>query len=142
MPKKFMIPGKVVLVLSGRYAGRKAVILHSHDEPTGDRKYGHAVVVGIDRYPLKVTRAMPKYKVAKRSRIKPFVKTINYAHLMPTRYNLDTNKGGIVQQLQEIVSESGLDKTKSRGTRLRVRKVLETRHKTGQNQWFFTKLRF
>lgn len=44
---------KVVVVLNGRYAGRKAVIVKSFDEGTTSRPYGHALVVGIDNYPRK-----------------------------------------------------------------------------------------
>ncbi len=35
--------GKVVVVLSGRYAGRKAVVVKTHDDGHGDRKFGYAV---------------------------------------------------------------------------------------------------
>ena len=42
-------------------------------------------MVGIDRYPRKITRAMGAKKTAKRSKLKPFMKCINYTHLMPTR---------------------------------------------------------
>jgi len=45
-----------------------------------------AAVVGIDRYPRKITRAMGKAKTQKRSAIKPFIKVFNYTHLMPTRF--------------------------------------------------------
>ena len=83
---KFIKSGKVVLVLSGRYAGKKAVIVKNYDEGTADKPFGHALVAGISRYPLKVTKKMGKKKTAKRSRIKPFVKVYNYNHLMPTRY--------------------------------------------------------
>ena len=41
---------------------------------TQDRAYGHALVAGIERYPRKVTKAMGKKKLTKRSRVKPFVK--------------------------------------------------------------------
>jgi len=81
-----MKPGKIVIVLQGRYAGRKAVIVKNYDEGTDDRKYPHAVLAGIDRYPLKVNKRMSKKKIAARSRIKPFVKALNYNHIMPTRY--------------------------------------------------------
>lgn len=83
---KFIKSGKVVLVLSGRYAGKKAVIVKNYDDGTTDKPFGHALVAGISRYPLKVTKKMGKKKTAKRSRIKPFVKVYNYNHLMPTRY--------------------------------------------------------
>ena len=82
---KFIKAGKVVLVLNGRYAGRKAVIVKNHDEGTADKQYGHALVAGIARYPLRVKKSMSKKKLAKRSRIKAFVKVYNYNHLMPTR---------------------------------------------------------
>jgi large subunit ribosomal protein L27e len=36
-----------------------------------------------------VTAAMGKKKIAKRSKIKSFVKVYNYNHLMPTRYSVD-----------------------------------------------------
>ena len=32
---------------------------------------------------------MSRRKIAKRSRVKPFVKAVNYKHLMPTRYSFD-----------------------------------------------------
>merc|ERR1711916_356460 len=85
----FLKPGKVVILLAGRYAGRKAVIVRTSDEGTGSRRYGHAVVAGIDRYPLQVTRNMGRKKQAKRSKIKPFIKVVNFTHLMPTCYNFD-----------------------------------------------------
>jgi large subunit ribosomal protein L27e len=120
-------------VLQGRYAGRKAVIVKAVDDGTPDRRYGHAVVVGIDKYPLKVTKAMGKRKIAKRSHIKPFVKVLNYSHLMPTRYGLDL-------ELKSVLgTRSVLNKKASRA---KARKLLEARYKTGRNRWFFTKLRF
>jgi len=82
---KFLKPGKVVVILNGRYAGKKAVIVKAFDEGASSRSYGHALVAGINRYPRKVTRDMSKKLVAKRSTIKPFVKLVNFNHLMPTR---------------------------------------------------------
>ena len=41
------------------------------------------------RYPLKVTKKMGKKKMAKRSKVKPFVKVCNFNHMMPTRYSID-----------------------------------------------------
>lgn len=78
---KIMKPGKVVLVLSGRYAGRKAIVVKNYDEGTSDKPYGHAFVAGIDRYPRKVHKRMGKNKIHKRSKVKPFVKvscTLNW----------------------------------------------------------------
>lgn len=78
---KIMKPGKVVLVLSGRYAGRKAIVVKNYDEGTSDKPYGHAFVAGIDRYPRKVHKRMGKNKIHKRSKIKPFVKVCNVSRL-------------------------------------------------------------
>ena len=41
---KIMKAGKVVLVLSGRFAGRKAVIVKPTDEGGADKPFGHALV--------------------------------------------------------------------------------------------------
>merc|ERR1719498_2189729 len=90
---KFLKQGKVVIVLQGRYAGRKAVIM-KNVEDNNEKKwpYGHCVVAGIDRYPLKVKRSMADAKIKKRTAIKPFLKVINHNHIMPTRYMLDDAK--------------------------------------------------
>jgi large subunit ribosomal protein L27e len=74
---KIMKSGKVVLVLGGRFAGRKAIIVKNYDEGTSEKPYGHALVAGVDRYPRKVTNKMSKKKLAKRSKIKAFVKVRN-----------------------------------------------------------------
>lgn len=71
---KIMKTGKVVLVLSGRYAGRKAIVMRHFDDGTAEKQYGHALVAGIDRYPRGVHKRMGKGKIHKRSKIKPFVK--------------------------------------------------------------------
>jgi large subunit ribosomal protein L27e len=136
MPK-FLKPGKVVVVLNGRFAGHKAVIVKTFDDGTKDRPYGHCLVAGVDRYPLKVTKTMAKKKVIKRSRVKPFVKLVNYNHIMPTRYGLDLDLKNSVTP--ETVYGEG---SKRANVRRQVRKVFEERYKTGKNKWFFTKLRF
>ena len=71
---KIMKSVKVVLILGGRYAGRKAIIVKNYDDGTTEKPYGHALVAGIERYPRKVTAKMSKKKLVKRSKIKSFVK--------------------------------------------------------------------
>ena len=53
---KFLKPNKAVIVLQGRYAGRKAVIVRTFDEGTRERPYGHCLVAGIKKYPSKVIK--------------------------------------------------------------------------------------
>nr|AFK11097.1 ribosomal protein L27 [Callorhinchus milii] len=134
---KFMKPGKVVLVLAGRYAGRKGVIVKNIDDGTSDRPYSHALVAGIDRYPRKVTARMGKKKVAKRSKIKSFVKVYNYNHLMPTRYSVDIPLDKTVVN-KDVFRDPALKRKARREAKVKF----EERYKTGKNKWFFQKLRF
>ncbi|KAL0267798.1 UNVERIFIED_CONTAM: hypothetical protein PYX00_009958 [Menopon gallinae] len=132
---KIMKPGKVVLVLSGRYAGKKAIVVTTHDDGTMQRQYGYAVVAGIDRYPRKVHKRMGKTKIHKRSKIKTFVKEINYNHLMPTRY--------LFEKPPDKISVKDLkDPMKKKKAKFQIRVQFEQRYKAGKNRWFFQKLRF
>ncbi len=54
-------PGKVVVVLAGRYAGKKAVIVKNHDDGTSTKPYGHALVVGLSKEPRKVCARVANY---------------------------------------------------------------------------------
>ena len=67
---KFLKAGKVVLLLTGRMVGKKAVIVKTFDEGTSDRPYGHCLVAGIAKYPLKITKTMSEKKIAKRSKVR------------------------------------------------------------------------
>ncbi|KAJ1534411.1 hypothetical protein HK096_003924, partial [Nowakowskiella sp. JEL0078] len=125
---------QVVLVLQGRYAGRKAVIVKNYDEGTTARPYPHAIVAGVEKYPLKVTKSMSKKKIAKRSKVKPFIKVVNYNHIMPTRYNLDID-------LKAVVSPETFKEGTQRFTAKKAIKTqFEERYNSGKNRWFFQKL--
>ena len=52
----YLQAGKVVVLLSGRYAGKKAVIVKNYDDGSSSRPYGHAIVVGLAKEPRKVRR--------------------------------------------------------------------------------------
>ena len=56
---KFLKPGKVVILLTGRYAGKKAVIIKNNDDGTSGRPYGHAIVCGLAKEPRKVRSSSP-----------------------------------------------------------------------------------
>ncbi|RVW75580.1 60S ribosomal protein L27 [Vitis vinifera] len=108
---KFLKPNKAVVLLQGRFAGRKAVIVRSFDD-------------GLDK------------KTAKKSRVKAFIKLVNYNHIMPTRYTLDVD-------LKDVVSPDVLQSRDKKVTAAKeTKKKLEERFKTGKNRWFFSKLRF
>jgi len=134
--RKIMKSGKVVIVLCGRYAGRKAVVVKTFDDGTADKQFGHALVAGIDRYPRKVTKKMGKAKLKKKSKIKPFLKTLNYNHLMPTRYSVSD------VALEKVTVKDLKDPVKRKTHRFQTRVKFEEKYKAGKNKWFFTKLRF
>ncbi|XP_036595346.1 60S ribosomal protein L27-like [Trichosurus vulpecula] len=134
---KFMKPGKVVLVLTGQYSRRKAIIIKSIDDGTSNRPYSLALVAGIDRYPQKVTAAMGKTKIAKRSKIKSFMKVYNYNHLMPTTYSVDIPLDKTV-----VNKDVFCDPARKCKARREAKFKFEERYKTSKNKWFFQKLLF
>nr|XP_035111749.1 60S ribosomal protein L27-like [Callithrix jacchus] len=128
---KFMKLGKVVLVLAGRYSGRKAVIMKNINDGTSDRPYTHALVAEIDHNPGKVTVAMGK-KIAKRSTIKSFVKVYNHNHLMPTRYSVDIPLDRTVGN-KDVLRDPALKHKAWQEAELKF----EERYQIGKNKWFF-----
>ncbi|KAE8819383.1 60S ribosomal protein L27-3 [Hordeum vulgare] len=134
---KFLKPGKVVILLQGRYAGKKAVIVRVFEEGTGDLPYGHCLVAGLAKYPRKVIRKESTKKTTKKCRVKVFLKLVNFTHLMPTCYTLDVD-------LKEVVSGSP-DSLTTKDKKLNAAKFakarLEERFKNSKNRWFFTRHR-
>ena len=101
---KILKKGKVVILLSGRHAGKKAIIVKTFEEGTKKQKFPCALVAGMREGPRRVTRSMGKKKTEKNvSKIKPFIKYVNFTHVMPTRYQVDLD-------LQSIINPSEIDK--------------------------------
>ena len=84
------------------------------DDGTKPRPFGHCLVAGIDRAPLKCTKTMSKKKIAKRNRVKPFVKYINFNHIMPTRYQVpaEVDCKGLVTDQQMDTPDGRIDAKK------------------------------
>lgn len=97
---RFIKPGRVVIVLSGRYAGKKAVVVKCYDEGTKERKFPHCLVAGVKKAPLFITQKMNEKKQERRTRIGAFVKFVNYQHILPTRYvvSADIDLKGVVTE--------------------------------------------
>ncbi len=123
---KFYKPGKVVVVLNGRYAGKKGIIVKSNYESVKDRKYPHCMVVGLSNGPRKPTKknlARIQAKIKKlesqensSDKIKAlksfgvFIKTFNMSHLLATRYTLKDELGlvkaiGKIDELEKKIKE-------------------------------------
>lgn len=78
---------------------------------------------------------MSKTRQAKRSKVKPFIKTINYNHLMPTRYTLE------LEGLKGVITNDTFKEVSQReDAKKNVKKALEERYTSGKNKWFFTPL--
>ena len=106
---KFYKPGKVVVVLNGRFAGHKGIIVKSNYESGKDRKYPHCLVVGLAKGPRKATKKnlakwqdkIKKLEAAKDSNERVntlksfgvFIKTYNMSHLLATRYTVKEDFG-------------------------------------------------
>mmetsp|Transcript_22640 Transcript_22640/g.33854 ORF Transcript_22640/g.33854 Transcript_22640/m.33854 type:complete len:148 (+) Transcript_22640:56-499(+) len=101
---KFIKAGRVVVILNGRYTGKKAIVAKTFDDGTKARPFGHCLVAGVDRPPRKVHKRMSKKKITKRTRVKPFLKYINYNHIMPTRYQVPAELGA-----QSMVTDQQMD---------------------------------
>ena len=85
---------------------------------------------------------MSKKKILKRSKVKPFLKFVNYSHIMPTRYMVSDI------DLRAHVTSTAMKKLDSKvEAKKEVKKAFEGRYLTrGKNtsgvQYFFHKLRF
>ena len=126
-----------MITARGRYAGRKVVIIQPIDSGTKLHPFSYDLVAGIERYPSKVTKRMGNKKMEKRSKVKPFIKMINYNHIMPTRYTLE------LEGLKNVISNDTFKEVSQReDAKKQVKKALEERYLSGKNRWFFTPLRF
>jgi large subunit ribosomal protein L27e len=149
---------QVVIVLQGRQAGKKAVVIKQLDDGTKERPYPHALIAGVERYPKKVTKRMGSKKLAKRNKVKPFIKVrfprlsldclstltyrcyyeqaVNYSHLFPTRYafELESLKGS-------VTADTFREPSQREDSKKQIKKLLEERYISGKNKWFFTPLR-
>ena len=85
---KCLKAGKVVVITSGKYAGKKAVIVKVNEAASDKYKFPNAIVVGVESAPRKVTRAMDEKAVNKKTSMKVFTKVINLQHFMPTRFGI------------------------------------------------------
>lgn len=107
------------------------------EDGTKAHPFGHALVAGIERYPSKVTKRMSKKLVTKRSKVKPFIKVVNFNHIMPTRYTLE------LETLKNSISGDTFKEPSQREDAKKViKKAFEERYTSGKNRWFFQQLRW
>lgn len=147
---RFIKPGRIVILLTGRFAGKKAVIVKCYDDGSKERKFSHCLVAGIEKPPLFVTKKMHEEKQKRRMRVKPFVRFVNYQHMMPTRYVVPGDF-----DLKSMVTEENMtDLVKRKNVKRDLRNYLTEKYtkqaasKAGEKagsvhtKFLFTKLRF
>ena len=141
-------------MLAGKYAGRKAMVVKIHDEKKEElkpgKKFQNCLVVGIRKYPRKVTKRMSKKRVEKYCRVKPFVKYVNMNHMICTRYLIN-----LEDDLKNKITEEKMeDPTQRKEMRKDIKKYLNDKYaalavpqnkedKTASHvEFFFKKLKF
>ncbi|KAE8768992.1 60S ribosomal protein L27-3 [Hordeum vulgare] len=144
---KFLKPGKAVIPLQGKYAGKKAMIVRVFEEGIRDRPYGHCLVAGLAKYPKKGRYAGKKAVIVRvfeeGTRDYPygqclvFLKLVNFTHLMPTHYTLGVNFKEVLSPAPDSLTTKDKKLTASKYAKAK----LEERFKIGKKRCFFTKLR-
>mmetsp|Transcript_11372 Transcript_11372/g.21718 ORF Transcript_11372/g.21718 Transcript_11372/m.21718 type:complete len:146 (+) Transcript_11372:41-478(+) len=139
--------GKVVIILAGRHAGKKAVVVKTFEDGNSDKRFSHCLVAGLARNPRKVTKTMSKEKVEKRSKaMKPFVKYVNVRHVFPTRYVVDIDLKKAVDEAELVDPEKKVEVKKGLKKifydRYMNQKEVTSEKKAQGSTYFFQKLRF
>jgi large subunit ribosomal protein L27e len=133
--------GRFVILLHGRHAGRKAVVLTASVEPTEARKYPHAIVLGIEKYPKKLTKDMSQEVLVKRTQVRVFFKTVNFNHLLLTRHTLKDDDFWNKIKIPTIVESLG-DAAEKKKSVDEVSAILRQKFLNGKHSWFFKPLQF
>ena len=134
-------PGRFVILLNGRHAGKKALVLVSYPEPTEARPYPHAVVLGIDEAPRRVTKDMSQEQLVKRTQVKCFLKVVNANHVLLTRHVLkDDDFWSKVKP--DVVVKALNDAAEKKAALENAAKVLRQKYLNNKHPWFFKKLEF
>jgi large subunit ribosomal protein L27e len=146
-PSFFTEAGKVVIVLAGRHAGKKAVVVKTFDDGNSDKRFSHCLVAGLARNPRKVNKSMNKAKVEKRTKaMKPFIKYINVRHVFPTRYVVDLDLKAAVDEADLVDAERKVEVKKNLKKifydRYLNQKEVTSEKKAQGSNYFFQKLRF
>eukprot|EP00768_Dysnectes_brevis_P000785 gnl/Dysnectes_brevis/117_a139_4407.p2 GENE.gnl/Dysnectes_brevis/117_a139_4407~~gnl/Dysnectes_brevis/117_a139_4407.p2 ORF type:complete len:137 (+),score=33.50 gnl/Dysnectes_brevis/117_a139_4407:1127-1537(+) len=136
MGKKIIKPGRVCIVLQGRHAGKKCVVVSTHEDGTKSKTFPHALVAGLHSTAGKVTKSMSVKQAMKKSSMRPFIRLVNYQHLMPTRYMFAHNLRA------DVPAECVVNPTKKGMAMTKVGNLFKQRYMANKDGWFFAKLNF
>merc|ERR1712039_391379 len=141
---KFLKPGKVAIIIHGRYAGRKAIIVKSFDHGSPMKRFSHSLVVGLSKIPRKIIKKQPTSLKKKKLSIKVFLKMVNHSHLMLTRYyftrlDVDLIKSSVFTPPPPTSSTTTRT---AHQKKIMLKRILEEKCRTAQYRWFSKKLQF
>lgn len=123
-------PSTIVIVLKGRFAGKKGVVIRSGEEKE------RVLVAGIEKMPRAVTDDMSEKKKKRLSKMGVFIKNYNPGHLLATRYRGDI---GLSPVDFEKAFESAELKKKAVDA---LKKTFSEASKQKRAKWLFKKLVF
>jgi large subunit ribosomal protein L27e len=133
--------GRFVILLNGRHAGRKAIVLSASLEHTDARKYPHALVLGIEKYPKKLSKSMPQEALVKRTQVRCFIKTVNFNHFLLTRHVLKDEDFWTKVKVPVVV-DALADAAQKKTMLDELSAVLRQKYLNGKHPWFFKPLQF
>lgn len=121
-------PNTIVIVLKGRFAGKKGIVVSSSVE---NNRY---TIVGIEKVPKEIREDMSERAKQRNLKMKVFVKTLNGGHILATRYKSDIDLAGIdfdklsdAEQKKQVIEK--------------VKGTFDNAIKQNKSTWFFSKLK-
>ncbi len=135
-----------MIVTSGRFAGKKAIVAKTYDDGNKKYRFPHLLVAGIARNLRTIKRKINKKKFIKKTGVKTFLKHINQNHVMPTRFVVNDFD---FKDLKEDAIKTAETKTAARRElRKRFSEAYrnlpnpKTNDKAHNVRYFFNRLRF
>lgn len=123
-------PNTIVVVLKGRFAGKKGVVVSANED---GRKI---MVAGIEKMPQPITDDMSECKKRRLSRMGAFIRNYNSRHLLATRYRGDVG-------LSAIDFSTAFENFESKKMAIdAVKKAFVNANKQKKAAWLFEKLVF
>lgn len=121
----------VVLLLKGRYAGKKAVVVGEIHEDSGRQC---VMIAGISKAPSQVSENMTDAQRKRRSDMGVFVKKMNIRHLMATRHKVESffRKVSLPAEYTDIAQRRAAEKE--------VKKELQRIYTVNAQHWMFKKI--
>jgi large subunit ribosomal protein L27e len=125
---------RIVIILKGKYAGAKVVVVGEPETIRGDIE--SLTVVGMSRIPRPVSENMSERQRKRREEMKVFLKKINIQHVLATRHTLENviDRMNLSIDYAETAQRREAEKT--------IKKVFQEVYSVNPGSWIFKKLVF